>query len=491
MKKKLTKADWKIPALLLALSIVPTLGGVARFMSMSGDAPVTPDNARFLAAPAPIIIHVISATLYCLLGAFQFSPGFRLRWPGFHRRAGRVLALCGLLAGVTGLWMTAFYPIPTGLQGPILQVVRLVVASAMVASIVIAWSSILRREVPRHEAFMIRAYALAQGAGTQVLVLGPWMLITGESGGSTRDLLMTLAWAINIVVAEMIIRARKRQPRKTAPRGEPRLRALGPRQPGLTVRSLRRKAMLGAPVSIGGTESMHPARGVANLVFALFFPAALAAEGCADLREDPLGGGVEAPRPGSDGRVLDGGGAVDLGEGDAGMGGSCLPGQFRCGSSCQACCQDADCPAAPNAEAACGADRVCSYRCRAGSERCRGSCQETSRMIGVCLAAAGAVSDEVHWCDPDDVDERLLKWKFSERQAVELGYDPNDPSVLDKICLGASNGMLGTYCSSGRFAGGRVARMDVVFVYSGRLDGEGKLAGYERTPGSQSRTCRP
>ena len=112
-------------------------------------------------------------------------------------------------------------------------------------------------------------------------------------------------------------------------------------------------------------------------------------------------------------------------------------------------------------------------------------------MIGVCLAAAGAVPDEVHWCDPDDVAERLLKWKFSERQAVELGYDPKDPSVLDKICLGASNGMLGTYCSSGRFAGGRVARMDVVFVYSGRLDSEGKLAGYERTPGSQSRTCRP
>ena len=54
----------------------------------------------------------------------------------------------------------------------------LVVGAAMVASIVIAWSSILRRNVPRHEAFMIRAYALGQGAGTQALVLGPWIGLT-------------------------------------------------------------------------------------------------------------------------------------------------------------------------------------------------------------------------------------------------------------------------------------------------------------------------
>lgn len=202
---KLTKADLAIPALLIVLSLVPALGGVARLASLSGSAP---EDARFLLAPVPILLHVISATLYCLLGAFQFSSGFRLRWPGLHRRAGRWLALCGLVAGATGFWMTAFYPIPTSLQGPLLHGIRLAVASAMVASLLVAWRSILRRDVPRHEAFMIRAYALGQGAGTQVLVLLPWMLLSGERGGFTRDVLMTLSWAINIVVAEFIIRYR-------------------------------------------------------------------------------------------------------------------------------------------------------------------------------------------------------------------------------------------------------------------------------------------
>lgn len=210
MKRRLTKADFKVPALLVVLSLVPTLGGAMRLTNLTGPAAATAEHARFAAAPAPIVIHVLCATLYCVLGAFQFSSAFRARFPGWHRGAGRLLVLCGLLAGASGLWMTVLYRIPADMQGSLLYVVRLAVGSAMVASIVIALSSILRRNVARHEAFMIRAYALGQGAGTQVLVLLPWMLVSGESGGLTRDLLMTLAWTINVVVAESIIDFRKK-----------------------------------------------------------------------------------------------------------------------------------------------------------------------------------------------------------------------------------------------------------------------------------------
>jgi hypothetical protein len=210
MKRRFTKADFKVPALLVVLSLVPTLGGVMRLTNLSGPAAATAEHARFAAAPAPILIHVLSATLYCLLGAFQFSSAVRGRFPTWHRGAGRLLVLCGLLAGASGLWMTVLYPIAADMQGSLLYVVRLAVGSAMVASIVVALSSILRRNVTRHEAFMIRAYALGQGAGTQVLVLLPWMLVSGERGGLTRDLLMTLAWTINVVVAESIISFRKR-----------------------------------------------------------------------------------------------------------------------------------------------------------------------------------------------------------------------------------------------------------------------------------------
>ena len=40
----------------------------------------------------------------------------------------------------------------------------------MTASIVLAWAAIRQRDVARHRAWMVRAYALGQGAGTQVLI---------------------------------------------------------------------------------------------------------------------------------------------------------------------------------------------------------------------------------------------------------------------------------------------------------------------------------
>jgi hypothetical protein len=78
----------------------------------------------------------------------------------------------------------------------------------MLASLVMGWFSVLHRDIQRHEEWMIRAYALGQGAGTQALILLPWMLISGEAVGLTRDLLMSAAWVLNWAVAAWIIRLR-------------------------------------------------------------------------------------------------------------------------------------------------------------------------------------------------------------------------------------------------------------------------------------------
>ncbi len=206
---QLRPRDFVVPGLLLLLSFIPMVGGLVRLRSLARDVVVTPENARFVASPAPILIHVFAVSVYCLLGAFQFSAGFRRRWPRLHRTAGRWLVACGLLSASSGVWMTVAYPIPETLQGPLTYWVRLIVGTLMFTSLVAGLASILRRDVARHEAFMIRAYALGQGAGTQAVILGPWMLITGQGGGPTRDALLTVSWVLNAVVAEWIIRRRK------------------------------------------------------------------------------------------------------------------------------------------------------------------------------------------------------------------------------------------------------------------------------------------
>jgi hypothetical protein len=191
--------------LLVALSLVPAFGGVARMVALAKGTS-TPETARFLEAPAPVILHVVAATLFSLVGAFQFSAGVRRRWPRWHRRAGRGLAALGLLAAVTGTWMTLRYAIPAALQGPLLYGVRLVVGPAMALSIGLAWRAIRRRDVARHQAWMVRAYALGQGAGTQAVLMLPPALLVGEVTHLTRDVLMVLAWVINVLVAEWILR---------------------------------------------------------------------------------------------------------------------------------------------------------------------------------------------------------------------------------------------------------------------------------------------
>jgi uncharacterized membrane protein len=203
---RLNARHWRGPLALFALSLVPVIAGSFRLAGLATGAEVTPETARFAASPWPVTFHIASATPYCLLGAFQFSAGFRRRWPAWHRRAGRVLAASGLLAALSGVWMAVSYDIPAAMQGPLLLGVRIAVGLSMAAAIVLGVGAILRRDVAAHERWMIRAYALGQGAGTQVLVLGPGLLLFGDVLGLTRDLLMTLAWAINLAVAEHVIR---------------------------------------------------------------------------------------------------------------------------------------------------------------------------------------------------------------------------------------------------------------------------------------------
>lgn len=213
------RGDWPIIAALLVLSAIPFIAGIARLIGLAGGAAVTPANARFFAAPLPVVLHIIGASLFSVLGAFQFAPGLRRRRPGWHRAIGRALAPSGVAAALSGLWMTVFYPLPPELQGPLLYVVRLLVGPAMALAIGLSIRAILRRDIARHRAWMIRAYALGQGAGTQALIMLPLALITGSDVRDLpRDLLMTAAWLINLAVAEWAIRrpARRRGGRESS-----------------------------------------------------------------------------------------------------------------------------------------------------------------------------------------------------------------------------------------------------------------------------------
>ena len=199
---------WMVPGL-LALSLIPVLGGTGRLVEVLGGPEVLPTDTRFAASPIPLVAHIVASVIYAVLGAFQFSARLRRRHPGWHRRAGRLLVALGLAVALSGLWMTLAYPQKEG-TGDILWVTRLLVSSGMGASVILGLIAIRSRNIVRHRAWMTRAYALALGAGTQAFTVGFGEALVG-TGVVRTDLMMAAAWAINLAFAEWVIRRPSRR----------------------------------------------------------------------------------------------------------------------------------------------------------------------------------------------------------------------------------------------------------------------------------------
>ncbi|QJY49019.1 DUF2306 domain-containing protein [Pseudonocardia broussonetiae] len=209
------RSSWWVPAALVALGLVPVIAGSLRLVELAGGTEAMPSDARYAASPLPVVIHIVCATVFAVLGAFQFSPRLRRRRPGWHRRAGRVLVVAGLGVALTALWLNQFFPRADAAR-EVLYPLRTVFGVAMVVTIVLGFTAARRRDFARHRAWMIRSYAIGLVAGTQVFTLGFGGVIFG-TGDLTTALLLGAAWAINLAVAERQIRRRPRRGSPAAP----------------------------------------------------------------------------------------------------------------------------------------------------------------------------------------------------------------------------------------------------------------------------------
>ena len=54
-----TRIDLKVPLVLLSISAIPLAAGIARLIGLAGNAEISAENARFVAAPFPVIVHIL------------------------------------------------------------------------------------------------------------------------------------------------------------------------------------------------------------------------------------------------------------------------------------------------------------------------------------------------------------------------------------------------------------------------------------------------
>jgi hypothetical protein len=196
-----------IPVGLILLNLIPIVSGSLRLTQLGGGPELLPEAARFTSFPLPVVTHIVAATLFSVLGAFQFLPGLRRGRRSWHKLVGRVLIPAGFLVALSGMWMGAFSELPAG-DGAALLVLRLGFGGYMLASLALGIRAIVRRRFAVHGAWMTRAYAIGIAAGTQAIFLIPVSMLLGPSHEAGRAIAMGLAWVANLSVAEMAIRRR-------------------------------------------------------------------------------------------------------------------------------------------------------------------------------------------------------------------------------------------------------------------------------------------
>lgn len=205
------KSDWLIPLGLILLTIIPAIAGIIRIIGLSSNEEINTENERFHSSQIAVLIHITSSLVFGLVGAFQFSKGFRSKNLNWHRNSGIVLILMGLGSAISGLYLTQIFPkLPT--DGPTLYFVRLIVGFAMIICIAVSIRALLFHKFKIHGNWMTRAYAIGLGAGMQVVTHLPWFIITGRSpSGLERDFAMTAGWIINIIFVEWRLSLSKRK----------------------------------------------------------------------------------------------------------------------------------------------------------------------------------------------------------------------------------------------------------------------------------------
>ncbi|RYF42262.1 MAG: DUF2306 domain-containing protein [Comamonadaceae bacterium] len=162
------------------------------------------DSRRLAAVPVAFFLHALAGFLFGVLGPLQFVRALLLRFGTLHRLAGRVFVLAGAGLALSGMAMLLqVESITTGL----LDGARGVFGLALFAALVMGVAAARARDMLRHQAWMIRAYAVGMGTGPAALVLFPIYLMTGEPPmGLASDVVVVGMWLLTIAAGEWVVR---------------------------------------------------------------------------------------------------------------------------------------------------------------------------------------------------------------------------------------------------------------------------------------------
>jgi uncharacterized membrane protein len=205
MQKKLT-LGWLAPVLWLFGSLA-ILSAVYRMWITTtalatGVMPADPGDVHYVKHVLMISLHIVPGLIFLVLGPLQFTPSIRTQWPRFHRWSGRVFIASGLVTAVTAMTMNMVFP-PVG--GLFKSLAVYIFSIAQIVTLIVALRAILRRDIARHRAWMIRAFAIGLSVSTMRIFFIPAYILYGIPNDFTIGLGMWVGFVVNVLAAEFIL----------------------------------------------------------------------------------------------------------------------------------------------------------------------------------------------------------------------------------------------------------------------------------------------
>ena len=162
------------------------------------------DSARLAVAPVSWFAHALAGAAFGIAGPLQFVLALRGRFGLLHRTSGWIFVLSGTAIGLSGLSLLAQVTPPST---PLIDMARGLFGLALLIALAQAMAAIRDRDVRRHRAWAIRAYAIGMGSGAVALVYFPIYVVTGEApSGLAADMGVVICWFVTIAFAEVVMR---------------------------------------------------------------------------------------------------------------------------------------------------------------------------------------------------------------------------------------------------------------------------------------------
>jgi len=167
-------------------------------------------NARYYAAPWPLLLHGISSVAFFLTVPWQFSPALRQQAPRWHRNSGRIVLLSAYVMALSAIWLHhSLTPDELGMR----YVGLLLMSAGIVLTFSLAFYAVLHGQIAAHRRWMCRAMAIVLAAVTPLFLdviatftLGQLAFFKALLPMLLHDYGRLTAMALNLLVAEYLLR---------------------------------------------------------------------------------------------------------------------------------------------------------------------------------------------------------------------------------------------------------------------------------------------